>query len=256
MDREESQRLNLIALREFYARVGRNAPDAQLIVRNGLIATVNPGARKASLFNSVIYEEPGAIERELAELALAYDRAGVLAWAVWVPDDDVASKELLAAAGHVLDTSPRMMGVRLADLDFSDHNMDGITWTREGSSDAINEINDAAYGLPPGLCERGFGLLSPDHFNLYVAEHEGEPGACVVSFDYDGDCGVWAVATVPEARNRGLSKALMRQALLDAREAGSQTSTLQASVLGKPVYDTVGYEDHGAFEMWERRREE
>jgi GNAT superfamily N-acetyltransferase len=192
----------------------------------------------------------------LAELASAYERAGVLAWTVWVPDEDESSKALLAAAGHKLDTSPRMMAARLSDLDLDDHSMDGIEWTRTGDGSVVNTLNDFAYGLRPGLCERGFGVLSNDHFGIYVAEHEGEPGACAVTFDYGGDCGVWAVATLPEARNRGLSTALMRQALVDARERGCETTSLQASELGKPVYDKVGYEDHGHFEMWERRREE
>ena len=252
MDRAEAQRLNLIALREFYARIGRNAPDAQLLVRDGLVATVNPAVRKASLFNSVIYEDAAAVERELAELASAYDRAGVLAWTVWVPDNDEATKQLLASAGHTLDTSPRMMSVELTGMDLPAP-PESLEWTAEGTPEQINEINDAAYGLPPGVCERGFGKLSPDHFDLYVAHHEGEPGACVVTFDYNGDCGVWCVATVPEARNQGLSRHLMVRALAAARERGNTTSTLQASQLGKPVYDNVGFDDHGCFEMWERR---
>jgi GNAT superfamily N-acetyltransferase len=256
MDRETSQRLNVNALREFYSRIGENAPDAQLIVRDGLIATINPGAPKASLFNSVIYDDPAAVERELAELAALYDEAEVLAWTVWIPDDDEATAALTESAGHKLDSVPRMMGAELDRLDFGGHSMDEIEWTAAGSPDVVNEINDFAYGMSPGLCERGFGRLDPESFYLYVADYEGEPGACAVTFDVGEDCNVWAVATLPEARNRGLSTKLMRQALLDARDRGMKTTTLQASKLGKPVYDKVGYEDHGHFQMWERRREQ
>ena len=64
---------------------------------------------------------------------------------------------------------------------------------------------------------------------------------------------IWSVATAPEARGRGLSTALMRQALSDAAARGCETSTLQATKLGRPVYERVGYQDFGALQMWECR---
>jgi predicted acetyltransferase len=45
----------------------------------------------------------------------------------------------------------------------------------------------------------------------------------------------------------------MRQALSEAAERGCETSTLQATKLGRPVYERVGYEDFGALQMWEYR---
>lgn len=72
--------------------------------------------------------------------------------------------------------------------------------------------------------------------------------------DFEGDCGIWWVATVPEARGRGLSRDLLRVVLAEARERGLETSTLQATKLGRPVYERVGYRDLGALQMWELRR--
>jgi hypothetical protein len=45
----------------------------------------------------------------------------------------------------------------------------------------------------------------------------------------------------------------MRRALWDAAGRGCETSTLQATKLGRPVYERVGYEDFGALQMWEYR---
>ena len=45
----------------------------------------------------------------------------------------------------------------------------------------------------------------------------------------------------------------MRQGLWDAREGGCETSTLQATADGRPVYERLGYEDLGALQMWELR---
>jgi hypothetical protein len=46
----------------------------------------------------------------------------------------------------------------------------------------------------------------------------------------------------------------MRQALLDARERGCTTTSLQATAMGRPVYRRLGYRELGVIEMWERRR--
>jgi GNAT superfamily N-acetyltransferase len=64
---------------------------------------------------------------------------------------------------------------------------------------------------------------------------------------------IW-VATVPEARGRGVSTRLLAHALDAAREAGLETTTLQATKLGVPVYARLGYRDFGAMHMWERRQ--
>ena len=61
------------------------------------------------------------------------------------------------------------------------------------------------------------------------------------------------VATLPEARGRGLAGALMAHALVDAGERGLRTSTLVATKMGRPVYERLGYRGLGALEMWERR---
>ena len=76
----------------------------------------------------------------------------------------------------------------------------------------------------------------------------------MVSLDHGGDCSIWWVATVPEARGHGLAPGLMRRALADGRARGCEVSTLQATKLGRPVYERLGYRGFGTIEMWERRR--
>jgi hypothetical protein len=46
----------------------------------------------------------------------------------------------------------------------------------------------------------------------------------------------------------------MRRALADGRERGCEVSTLQATKLGRPVYERLGYRAFGVIEMWERRK--
>jgi GNAT superfamily N-acetyltransferase len=67
------------------------------------------------------------------------------------------------------------------------------------------------------------------------------------------DAGVYAVATLPEARGQGLARRLHYQLLQRARERGALTTSLQASAMGRPVYEALGYASFGPMNMWERR---
>jgi GNAT superfamily N-acetyltransferase len=95
--------------------------------------------------------------------------------------------------------------------------------------------------------------LDTGRFHLYAARRDSRPAATAIAFDHDGDCGIYWVATLEEARGRGLCKALMTAALLDARERGCTTTSLQATRAGYPVYSKLGYRDFGPIDMWELR---
>jgi GNAT superfamily N-acetyltransferase len=87
-----------------------------------------------------------------------------------------------------------------------------------------------------------------------IARADGRP-ACTAQVTIVGeDAGVYAVATVPEARGRGLARRLQYLLLQRARELGARTTTLQASKLGRPVYVALGYKSFGPMNMWERRQ--
>src|SRR4051794_35545555 len=79
---------------------------------DGVFAGINPNAAERSVFNSVVYSDREALERERERLAGAYAEHGC-AWTVWVPEDDVETARMLDAAGHRLDAEPRAMGLEL-----------------------------------------------------------------------------------------------------------------------------------------------
>ena len=81
----------------------------------------------------------------------------------------------------------------------------------------------------------GKGEGDPEH--VYIARESGEAVAGLITSDHEGDTSVWWVATAPEARGRGLASGLMRHALADGRERGNDISTLQATKMGRGVYE-------------------
>ena len=176
-----------------------------------------------SLPNSVIYESEEALIAALPELARRYDEEGIDAWTVWTPEDDDQAAAALRDAGHALDADPAAMALDLAELGEPpeiDHR------TGDELMPVVAAINDRAYASrrrrPSRACSPS---TQPGVTRNYVADLDGRPAACLQILPVDGDASVWWVATLPDARGRGLCRRLMHRALWDAREAGCDIST-------------------------------
>jgi GNAT superfamily N-acetyltransferase len=217
-------------------------------------ATIVPKAPDRSIFNSVFYEDAEELLGSLADVAAAYEREGINAWTVWVPEEDAEAAAGLERAGHAFDGAPRFMAMPLVDLQVPDGEPD-FEISERADYDEMARINEIAYGYPPGDYAAVAQAPMPG-IRIYFAELDGEPVSTLgVWPQHEGDAVVVWVATLPEARNRGIARRLMAHALREAREDGYQTTTLQSSALGRPVYERLGYRDFGAGQLWERRRD-
>lgn len=242
---------NLRSLRTSLHLMETAAPDSRLLELEGVTATIVPATPDRSVLNSVVYDDAGALEASLDRLASAYEQAGIRAWTVWVPDEDRRAVHLLEKAGHRLDASPRAMGMELDRLGDPPPEPE---WSGDWDIDAAGLVNDRAYGDPNGLWARALGGLPEESAYLYLVRLEGEPASMVLVHDHDEDCVFWFAATTPAARGRGLVSGLLHRALRDARKRGCHTSTTQATAMGRPVYERIGYRDLGPLHMYERRR--
>lgn len=222
----------------------------EVLREDDLQAAIVPASPNRSFFNSVFYENSERLLDALPRLAEAYEEAGVNAWTVWVPDDDERARAGLAEAGHVLDATPRAMAFELSGLRVPDPDP-GLEIRMEMDMELVRRINEAAYGYPEG----DFPPMAPlPDSDAYLASLDGETVATAVTWDRGPDTEVSFVATLPEARGRGVARRLLGQALERERERGKLASTLIATKLGFPVYTALGYEEVGGLEMWERRK--
>ncbi len=234
-----------------FGALARSSDGGRSLELDGVRASIVPACPARSVVNSVVYSDATELERHLPRLAEEYERAGVLAWTVWVPEHDRRAAQALEAAGHSFDAQPSAMVLALdgfeppaavAELDLIEPDMASCA-----------RVNDIAYGFP-GDFERAFSRLPDPPARLYLARVGGVPASTVVTYEEDGECGVYLVATLPEVRGRGLAGAMVAHALSEARERGCTTSSLQATARGRPVYERLGYRPVGALHMWERRR--
>lgn len=213
-------------------------------------AAVVAASPNRSFFNSVFYEDSEALVEALPRLAEIYDGAAVNAWTVWIPADDEVARAGLEEAGHVLDAAPRAMGLDLSELRSPDPDRE-LEIRREMDMELIRRINETAYGYAPG----DFPPMAPmPDTEVYLASLDGETVGTTLLWDRGEDTEVTFVATLPEARGRGISGRLLAHALQRERERGKLASTLIATKLGRPVYDKLGYRDVGGLEMWELRK--
>ncbi len=242
--------LGYASLERFLRAVGDGDADNALVERPGLVASVVPASPERSLFNSVLYEHPRALADHYDEISDAYASAGVRAWCVWTPQSDRGSARMLEDRGHVLDGLPRMMTLDLGGVPEPEVELE---IERSCAFETVCAINDVAYGYEVGTFQAGMGAASGGRMRLYTARWRDFDAAALATIDHDGDCGVYLVATLPEARGNGLCHGLMQQALIEARERGCSTSTLQASAAGASIYRRLGYRDLGGIEFRERR---
>jgi GNAT superfamily N-acetyltransferase len=240
----------LDSMREFFRSAPTTSQGGGAVRLDGVIASVTPAVPERSLPNSVVYETEEALADGLDELAKVYEKAGVLAWTVWVPAHHERAAALLQRHGHRLDASPTAMIAELEEIE--PPREDDPKLDPEPTRGDLGRVNDLAYGTGDSF-QRLLGDGPADPRHTYVARIGGDAAATVVSQDHEGDCSIWWVATVPDARGRGLAPGLLRRALADGRARGCDVSTLQATALGRPVYERLGYRPLGDIQMWERR---
>ena len=85
----------------------------------------------------------------------------------------------------------------------------------------------------------GFAEDAPEiHF---VGSLGGDPVATVSLVVAGGAAGIYNVTTVESARGRGIGAAMTAAAVRAGRERGMAVATLQASTMGRPVYERLGF---------------
>lgn len=92
--------------------------------------------------------------------------------------------------------------------------------------------------LTPVFTEK---LLSDPDFAAFVGYVNGEPVVTAQLVVHEGVAGLYWIATVESARGHGYGEAITRHAAAEGQARGCDIATLQASPMGRPLYERTGF---------------
>lgn len=158
--------------------------------------------------------------------------------------------EHLQRAGFTLGDDAPGMAVELARLNEDLHKPEGLSIQLCTSDEEkrrwsqvmgiANEIPEEASFIVDAwadfLIQAGTHAMQP-----YLAWRHGVPVATCLQFLGGGVTGIYAVATVPEARRKGIGAWVTLYPLLQARELGYRVGVLESSEMGLGVYQSLGF---------------
>jgi ribosomal protein S18 acetylase RimI-like enzyme len=102
----------------------------------------------------------------------------------------------------------------------------------------------ASNGFPPEVFA-GYsnhqGLLA-QNVAAFIAYLDDEPVSIAMTIVSHGVAGIYWVGSLEQARGKGLGRAVTAAATNAGFEQGAEVASLQASPMGKPIYEAMGYE--------------
>jgi GNAT superfamily N-acetyltransferase len=114
-----------------------------------------------------------------------------------------------------------------------------------------------AFGMPADLVEafsrlRLLGFGDDLSYRYVLARLGGRPVATAVGLAAGNGGVIINVATVPDARRRGIGRAVTLAAMHCCAEMGATVAVLQSSEMGHEVYRRLGFEDFGLYRSYTR----
>jgi N-acetylglutamate synthase len=117
------------------------------------------------------------------------------------------------------------------------------------------KTSDAGFGAPPGtLSALKAGITTNEAVSnrgvAYLGYVRGKPVATSLRFTTSDIAGIYSVSVLPEFRRRGFGEAMTWRAAVDGLEEGCTRSCLQATAMGFPVYEKMGYRVVEKYQIW------
>jgi ribosomal protein S18 acetylase RimI-like enzyme len=109
--------------------------------------------------------------------------------------------------------------------------------------DAHCQVVTAGFGSDPAVA---LGTACPDLLDrpecaVYVGYASGQPVVSGLGWRTGRTIGVYSIATIEAARRRGYGTAMTARVIADGVAAGCDAAALQASELGRPLYERLGF---------------
>jgi GNAT superfamily N-acetyltransferase len=109
--------------------------------------------------------------------------------------------------------------------------------------DAHRRVVTAGFGSDPAVALETacLALLDRPGCVVYVGYADGEPVVSGLGWRTGRTVGVYSIATIEAVRRRGYGAAMTARVVADGVDAGCDVAALQASEIGRPIYERLGF---------------
>lgn len=244
---------------EAYADCARNRP-GEVAVTAAMTHYIC--GEPISLFNGVALTRFAAesLDTQIEAALTPFKERGLpMLWWIGPSSRPANLGERLAAHGLAATGGMPGMALDLSALAQPDALPSALTVISATTEQALEEWSHVAgrgFGIPsslhPMLREMALRQTSrPDpQWVYYLGRLDGRPVATSALFLSAGVAGIYCVATIPEARRRGIGAHLTYAVLSHAREQGYGVSILQPSQMGLHIYEELGFRTCMTFDIF------
>lgn len=210
--------------------------DGLLLIKTGLpTAMLN-----LALVTRVLPDPRAAIERAAAY----FDRTRVpFVVRLRAGIDDEAERAAEAAGIPYSDTVPGMTLAPIGKIPPAPSELVIRTARSKETLEHHRHVLASSFGMPLEFAERLLNerVLALLRFEFYVGYVDEAPVATSMLAAPDGVAGVWNVGCLPSERRRGYGGAMTWHAVRRGAEIGCRVANLQASEMGQPIYERMGF---------------
>lgn len=194
--------------------------------------------------------DPDADRSAAVDQAIEFFQDRTTPFVVWVPGSDGALRDAIFSAGGAIDheATPDMIIENRID---SASTFDVRVVTSEEEFEICATLAEEGYGI------EGMAWLMGHHrMNLAtdviwtVAYADAEPMGVGCGFTSGSEGGVYYVATPPRNARRGVAAAVTASIVNRLMDGGCTSVALQASEVGFPVYERLGFHVQGHLERY------
>lgn len=203
-----------------------------------------------AITNTAFRGEDGLDPAELIERAREFFGSRGRGFCLWARDGAEEDEDLFAACeaeglAEVF-SMPEMVLEAPAEAPELRRGVSIRPFATAGEAADFWRIAGASYaelGFPPEVFTQytdDDGLLG-EGFAVYFGDLDGEPAAIGLTIVADGVAGIYWIGSLPQARGHDLGRAVTAAVTNAGFELGADFASLQASPLGRPIYEAMGY---------------
>jgi len=208
------------------------------------------------LFNQVIVESDDASPDTLADLvAIARERSNRFVVTLRAGTDDRLEPTMRNLGLVRLPEDPWMPAMAMHPTTATPPTDDGFEIRRvmdaAGVADHVRASAEG-FGAPEAVIA---AIVNPETFgspdvSVYAGYADGEPVSSGLGIRTGRTIGVYNIATIERARRRGYGGAMTSRIVADGAGAGCDVAVLQASSMGLPIYERLGFRTVVEYVAW------